>query len=158
MHVFNPITQEAEAGRSLWVWGQHDLQREFQGSQDYPEKPCLEKPNQNKTKRPDRSNLRKTWLTVSKGHTWSWQQRQSDVTEDVGACGGSLLTWQWTRRQRETSILHDLLSPARSSLLDYPEPTKAVPPTRNRFGKQELVGSMSDTNNKMKRMGSVAFF
>ena len=55
-------------------------------------------------------------------------------------------------------ILHDLLSPARSSLLDYPEPTKAVPPTRNRFGKQELVVSMSDTNNKMKRMGSVAFF
>jgi hypothetical protein len=30
----NPSTQEAEAGRSLWVWGQPGLQSEFQNSQD----------------------------------------------------------------------------------------------------------------------------
>jgi hypothetical protein len=32
----------------LWVWGQTDLQNEFQVSQVYTKKPCLEK--QNKTK------------------------------------------------------------------------------------------------------------
>jgi hypothetical protein len=34
----------------FWVWGQPGLQSEFQDSQGYTEKPCLEKPNQNKTK------------------------------------------------------------------------------------------------------------
>ena len=32
------------------VYGQHDLQSEFQVSQDYTMKPCLKKKNQNKTK------------------------------------------------------------------------------------------------------------
>jgi hypothetical protein len=38
-HAFNPSTWKAEAGG-----GQTGLQREFQDSQDYTEKPCLEKP------------------------------------------------------------------------------------------------------------------
>jgi hypothetical protein len=33
---------------NFWVWGQAGLQSEFQDSQNYTEKPCLEK--QNKTK------------------------------------------------------------------------------------------------------------
>ena len=41
-HVFNPSTQEAEAGRQ----GQPRLQSEFQDNQDYTEKPCLEKQKQ----------------------------------------------------------------------------------------------------------------
>jgi hypothetical protein len=41
-HAFNPSTQEAEAGRFL-VRGQPGLQSEFQDSQGYTEKPCLEK-------------------------------------------------------------------------------------------------------------------
>jgi hypothetical protein len=40
-HAFNPSTLEAEAG-SLWVQGQPGLQSEFQDSQGYIEKPCLE--------------------------------------------------------------------------------------------------------------------
>ena len=41
---FNPSTQEAEAGGSLWVQGQPGLQSEFQDSQGcYIEKPCLKK-------------------------------------------------------------------------------------------------------------------
>jgi hypothetical protein len=32
----------------FWVWGQPDLQGEFQDSQSYTEKPCLEKRKQNK--------------------------------------------------------------------------------------------------------------
>jgi hypothetical protein len=52
VHTFNPSTWEAEAG-DFWVRGQPRLQSEFQDSQGYTEKPCLEKQNktkQNKTK------------------------------------------------------------------------------------------------------------
>ena len=43
VHVFNPSTQEAGAGRSLWVRDQSGLQGEFQDSQSYyTKKPCLE--------------------------------------------------------------------------------------------------------------------
>jgi hypothetical protein len=40
VHTFNPSTQEAEGGRFL---SQPGLQSEFQDSQGYTEKPCLEK-------------------------------------------------------------------------------------------------------------------
>jgi hypothetical protein len=43
-HTFNPSTQEAETGRSLWVQGQRGLPSEFQNKQPgYTEKPCLKK-------------------------------------------------------------------------------------------------------------------
>jgi hypothetical protein len=35
----------------FWVRGQADLQSEFQDSQGYTEKPCLEKPKKNKKKK-----------------------------------------------------------------------------------------------------------
>jgi hypothetical protein len=39
LHTFNPSTEEAEAGRSLWVQGQPGLQKKFQESQGcYTEK------------------------------------------------------------------------------------------------------------------------
>jgi hypothetical protein len=41
-HAFNPSTREAEVV-DFWVWGQPGLQSEFQDSQGYTEKPCLEK-------------------------------------------------------------------------------------------------------------------
>ena len=43
VHAFNPHTQEAEAGGSLWVWGQPVLQ-ELVPEQEpkATEKPCLE--------------------------------------------------------------------------------------------------------------------
>jgi hypothetical protein len=41
VHAFNPSTQEAEAGRFLS--SRPGLQSEFQDSQGYTEKPCLEK-------------------------------------------------------------------------------------------------------------------
>jgi hypothetical protein len=53
-HAFNLSTWEAEAGRFLR--GQPDLQSEFQDSQGYIEKPCLEnktKPNQKKNTHKD---------------------------------------------------------------------------------------------------------
>jgi hypothetical protein len=43
-HAFNPNTQEAEQV-DFWVLGQPGLQSEFQDSQGYTEKPCLEKQN-----------------------------------------------------------------------------------------------------------------
>ena len=42
----NYNTEEAEAGRSLWVWGQSGLLSEFQDNQGYTEKPCLKKKKQ----------------------------------------------------------------------------------------------------------------
>jgi hypothetical protein len=44
-HAFNPSTWEAEAGGFQPV-----LQSEFQDSQGYTEKPCLEKPKEKKKK------------------------------------------------------------------------------------------------------------
>ena len=44
VHTFNPSPWEAEAGRALWVQGQPVKFCEFQDSQGYTEKPCLEKP------------------------------------------------------------------------------------------------------------------
>jgi hypothetical protein len=39
-HAFDPRTWESEV--DFWVRGQHGLQSEFQDSQGYTEKPCLE--------------------------------------------------------------------------------------------------------------------
>ena len=48
VHAYNPRTQEADAGGSLSsrVQGQPGLQSEFQNSQGYTEKLCLEKQQQ----------------------------------------------------------------------------------------------------------------
>ena len=49
VHAFDSSTQKAEAGGSLRVGGQPGLQSEYQDSQGYTEKPCLEnKIKQNK--------------------------------------------------------------------------------------------------------------
>jgi hypothetical protein len=48
-HTFNPSTREAEQA-DFWVRGQPGLQSEFQDSQGYTEKPCLEKPKKKKKK------------------------------------------------------------------------------------------------------------
>jgi hypothetical protein len=52
MHAFNPSTQEAETGRSLWDPGQPDLHSEFQGSLVYTVRPCLRKLKTNKQTKP----------------------------------------------------------------------------------------------------------
>jgi hypothetical protein len=46
-HAFNPNTQRQA---DFWVRGQPGLQSEFQDSQDYTEKPCLEKPKKQQQK------------------------------------------------------------------------------------------------------------
>ena len=46
-YVFNLSTQKAEAGKSLWVWGQPCLQNQFQDSQGVTQKNLVLK-NQNK--------------------------------------------------------------------------------------------------------------
>ena len=48
-HAFNPSTREAEAGGSLWVWGQPGLQELVPGQESKAtEKPCLEKSEKKK--------------------------------------------------------------------------------------------------------------
>jgi hypothetical protein len=49
-HAFNPSTREAEAGGFLSS-RQPGLQSEFQDSQGYTEKPCLEKQNKQTKKK-----------------------------------------------------------------------------------------------------------
>jgi hypothetical protein len=44
-HAFNPSTWGVEGQADFWVQGQPGLQSEFQDSQGYTEKPCLEKTN-----------------------------------------------------------------------------------------------------------------
>ena len=57
LHTFNPSIWEAEEG-NFWVRGQPGLQREFQDSQGYTEKPCLEKPkNQKQTNKQKSKSL-----------------------------------------------------------------------------------------------------
>ena len=46
-HAFNPSTWKAEEA-DFWVRDQTGLQSEFQDSQVYSEKPCLEKPKKKK--------------------------------------------------------------------------------------------------------------
>jgi hypothetical protein len=43
VHALNFITKETMAGISLWGWDQPDLLSEFQDSQDYRIKLCLNK-------------------------------------------------------------------------------------------------------------------
>jgi hypothetical protein len=50
VHAFNPSIWEAEAGGFLSS-SQPGLQSEFQDSQGYTEKPCLEKPKKKKKKK-----------------------------------------------------------------------------------------------------------
>jgi hypothetical protein len=57
-HAFNPSTGEAEAGGFLS--SRPGLQSEFQGSQGYTEKPCLE---EQKKKKKKKSVSHHAWLT-----------------------------------------------------------------------------------------------
>ena len=52
VHAFNPSTQEAEAG-------QPGLQSEFQDSQSYTEKPCLEKTNKQTNKQTNKKERKR---------------------------------------------------------------------------------------------------
>jgi hypothetical protein len=54
MPVIPALGRQRQA--DLWVWDQPGLQSEFQDSQGYTEKPCLEKTKQNKTKQNKNKN------------------------------------------------------------------------------------------------------
>ena len=65
--AFNPITQEAEAGRSLWGQGQPGPQGKFSDNQGYTEKPCLKKQNKQTNKNSDLDGELLLWkLTLEK--------------------------------------------------------------------------------------------
>jgi hypothetical protein len=48
MHLILALGRQSQV--DFWVWGQPDLQSEFQDSQGYTEKPCLKK-TKTKTKK-----------------------------------------------------------------------------------------------------------
>jgi hypothetical protein len=49
-HAFNPVLGRQRQA-DFWVWGQPGLQSEFQDSEGYTEKPCLEKKKKKKRKK-----------------------------------------------------------------------------------------------------------
>jgi hypothetical protein len=64
---FNPSTWETEAGGFLSS-GQPGLQSEFQDSQGYTEKPCLEKQKQKQTNKQTKSQIINNWDFGVIGH------------------------------------------------------------------------------------------
>jgi hypothetical protein len=56
-HAFNPSTWEAEAGGFLSLKVSLVYKSEFQDSQGYTEKPCLEKPKKKKTQKTKKTKL-----------------------------------------------------------------------------------------------------
>jgi hypothetical protein len=58
-HAFNPkLGRQRQA--NFWVRGQPGLQSEFQDSQDYTEKPCLDKKQKQKTKQNKKASEKET--------------------------------------------------------------------------------------------------
>jgi hypothetical protein len=55
----------------FWVQGQPGLKSEFQDSQGYTEKPCLEKPKKQTNKKQGPSLYVFVCSSVTKSHTWS---------------------------------------------------------------------------------------
>jgi hypothetical protein len=61
VHIFNPITQEAEGGKSLSS-NRPGLQNKSQDSQSYTEKPCLKKPAPNNNNKKEYGGGAEVWL------------------------------------------------------------------------------------------------
>jgi hypothetical protein len=98
-HAFNPSTWEAEAGG---FQGQPGLQNEFQDSQDYTEKHCLEKQNK-QTK--GSHNLKVSFgpfsvlfngsvafgsikgLSLNQVQVWRWSVLRTDIGTDTRTLG-----------------------------------------------------------------------
>jgi hypothetical protein len=77
-HTFSPRTWEAEAGGTLWVWGQPGLQSELQYSQGYIEKnPVLKNQERVRERREQESKSESYFLKVV-DHTYypkSWTRK-----------------------------------------------------------------------------------
>jgi hypothetical protein len=77
VHTFNPSTQEVD----FWVWGQPDLQSEFQDSQGYTEKPCPEKPKPKPKPKQNQSNVQ--MVANKKTGNASMSPRQPSVSDII---------------------------------------------------------------------------
>jgi hypothetical protein len=103
---------------SFWVRGQPGLQSEFQDNQGYTAKPCLEKPQTNKHKKPLQNEKSFTlFLVISKSQCVStcirvWgpmdQKRLSDPLDLV--VGAQYGLWNWSNIHCKCSIRSWLLS------------------------------------------------
>jgi hypothetical protein len=80
-HAFNPSTQDAEAGGFLSSRPAWSTKREFQDSQGYTEKPCLEKPKKKKKKRKEKEY---------------YLPRKNDIIEQFGPSSVSIGNPGWS--------------------------------------------------------------
>ena len=105
VHAFNPSTQEAGAGGSLWVWGQPGLQSEFQDNHGYTDKPCFEKQNKN-TKHTD------THIHIDT-HTYNCKGKAGliEIKATAQVCFRAVLYPSWVKR---SSVLTAMLLLRRS--------------------------------------------
>jgi hypothetical protein len=96
-YAFNPSTQR-QGQADFWVRGQPGLQSEFQDSQSYTEKPCLEK--QNKTNKQTKKLWGKINMFSSPLHLFVFHTKQINTSpimnfSDCIMCTQSLLGhWQ----------------------------------------------------------------
>ena len=81
VHTFNPSNQETEAGGSLWVRCQPDLQSKFQHGQGYIEKPVSKnqtKPKTNKQKQQQNSLLK----SYAQASSFNHKEQSMSVTKN----------------------------------------------------------------------------
>ena len=86
-HAFNPSTREAEAGGFLS--SRPAVQSEFQDSQGYTEKPCLEKPKKEKEKKRKKTflkNKRKKRLGHHKNYDLSYIFKKCYLFKKLATC------------------------------------------------------------------------
>ena len=80
-----------------WVWGQLGLQREFQDSQSYTEKPCPKKPKPNKQKSTElflKCVLCPSGVAGRSKFTWDYPSQCAIVTWDYAA-PRAILPWDY---------------------------------------------------------------
>ena len=93
-HAFNLSTQEVKASGSLWVWGQHSLQIEFQDSytESYTEKPCV-KIKQNCT-----SGFTGLKINISNGYL------ESVKTKEIKCPSIESSIWDWNSHTNSSHL------------------------------------------------------
>jgi hypothetical protein len=147
-HFCNPGTWGAEAGVDPWVQGQPALQSEFQDSQGYTEKPCLEKSKRgggrgdtvskkNKTKSREKwhrsvipalytktdLSLRPAWATkgkpISRSHYIYWQWKERLEGGREGQKGSKRSHLRLMTPERKTYDPRANIPPSRGSCLRF---------------------------------------
>jgi hypothetical protein len=89
-HAFNPSTREAEAGRFLSS-RPSGLQSEFQDSQGYTEKPCLEKQTNKQANKQNKTTTKKKERKKERKEEREKEREKEKIQKLETGCGGTRL-------------------------------------------------------------------